>query len=72
MVIMYLHISAVYLVSQIFLITPLWFLVIGILGPMLFYMIVKVEGSLDSENLRGTVFIVWYPRFNWGLIGTQM
>jgi hypothetical protein len=42
MVIMYLHLSAVYLVRQIFSITPIWFLVIGILGPLLFFKIIKV------------------------------
>ncbi|MFZ3132293.1 MAG: acyltransferase family protein [Desulfosporosinus sp.] len=42
MVIMYLHLSAVYLVRQIFSITPIRFLVIGILVPLLFYRIIKV------------------------------
>ncbi len=37
MVIMYLHLSAVYLVRQIIPITPIRFLLIGILAPLLFY-----------------------------------
>jgi hypothetical protein len=42
MVIMYLHHSAVYLARQMIPITPILFLVIGILGPLLFYIIIKV------------------------------
>jgi fucose 4-O-acetylase-like acetyltransferase len=42
MVIMYLHLSAVYLASQMISITPLRFLIIGIIAPLLVYKILQV------------------------------
>lgn len=42
MVIMYLHLSAVYLARQVISITPVRFLVIGVLAPLLFYKVAQV------------------------------
>lgn len=42
MVIMYLHLSAVYLARQMISITPIRFLLIGILAPLLFYKVSQV------------------------------
>ena len=42
MVIMYLHLSAVYLARQLIAITPLRFLLIGVLAPLLFYKVSQV------------------------------
>ena len=42
MVIMYLHISAVYLARHFIAITPMRFLIVGVLLPLLFYKVVQV------------------------------